>query len=149
MHTHTQTQRTNSNLFFSLLYTHIIATQRAQINKVISHPSSPLILSGHEDRLIQGYDLNSGKTVYSMSAHLDGVTSLDMVVDSALVSGGHDTSIRLWDMKMNKACIQEISAHRKKGDEGVLDVQFHRTSPWMVSGGADGIVKIYQHGPFV
>jgi striatin 1/3/4 len=129
--------------------TYIVASQRAQINKVISHPDTPLILSGHEDRLIKGHDLNSGKTIYSMSAHLDGVTSLDMVVDSALVSGGHDASIRLWDMKMNKTCIQEFSAHRKKGDEGVLDVHFHRTSPWMVSGGADGIVKVYQHGPFV
>jgi striatin 1/3/4 len=82
-----------------------------------------------------------------MSAHLDAVTSLDMDPSGmAFVSGGHDASIRLWDMSMTKTCIQEFSAHRKKGDEGVLDIQYHRAFPWMVSGGADGIVKVYHQG---
>jgi hypothetical protein len=31
-------------------------------------------------------------------------------------------------------------------DEGVLSVQFHKNLPWLVSGGADGIVKAYHHG---
>lgn len=77
---------------------------------------------------------------------MDAVTSLDINSSgSTLVSGGHDSSIRLWDMS-NKTCIQEFSAHRKKGDEGVLDVKFHHSYPWMISGGADSIVKIYHYG---
>lgn len=81
-----------------------------------------------------------------MSAHLDAVTCLDMDPSGiSFISGGHDCSIRLWDLAMTKNCIQEFSAHRKKGDEGVLDVQYHPSYPWMVSGGADGIVKIYNH----
>lgn len=81
-----------------------------------------------------------------MSGHLDGVTSLDIdPTGNTLVSGGHDSSIRLWSMS-EKSCIQEFSAHRRKGDQGVLSVQFHKSFPWMVSGGADSIVKIYHHG---
>ncbi|ORZ11245.1 WD40-repeat-containing domain protein [Absidia repens] len=123
------------------------STCKTQINKVVSHPTMSLIVSGHEDRQVQFFDINSGKSTYKMSAHLDAVTSLDMDPSGmTFVSGGHDSSIRLWDMNMTKTCIQEFSAHRKKGDEGVLDIQYHRSFPWMVSGGADGIVKMYHHG---
>lgn len=105
-----------------------------------------------------------GKCQFSMSGHLDAVSTLDIEPSgTTLVSGGiyiswnacqrylwfflgHDSSIRLWDIAMNKNCIQEFSAHRRKGHEGVLSVQYHKSFPWMVSGGADGIVKIYHHG---
>jgi striatin 1/3/4 len=79
-----------------------------------------------------------------MPAHLDGVTSLS--IDPAgfsLVSGSHDCSIRIWDVLGERACVQEIPSHRKKGEEGVLDVQFHPTLPFMASAGADGVVKLY------
>jgi striatin 1/3/4 len=87
-----------------------------------------------------------GECVQSVSGHLDAITSLDIdSTGNTMVSGGHDSSIRLWDLT-SKTCIQEFSAHRRKGDEGVLSVKFHQSFPWMVSGGADGIVKIYHHG---
>jgi len=79
-----------------------------------------------------------------MLAHLDGVTSLS--IDPAgftLVSGSHDCSVRYWDLLGTKSCIQELTSHREKGKEGVLDVEFHPSLPFMVSGGADGVVKLY------
>lgn len=39
--------------------------------------------------------------------------------------------------------MQEISSHREKAEEGVLDVQFHASLPFMASAGADGVVKLY------
>ncbi|KAJ8662327.1 hypothetical protein O0I10_002021 [Lichtheimia ornata] len=122
-------------------------TLGTQINKVVTHPTMPLVVSGHEDHQIKFFDLKSGKCQFSMSGHLDAVSTLDIEPSgTTLVSGGHDSSIRLWDIAMNKNCIQEFSAHRRKGHEGVLSVQYHKSFPWMVSGGADGIVKIYHHG---
>ncbi|KAI8641506.1 WD40-repeat-containing domain protein [Parasitella parasitica] len=121
-------------------------TFATQINCIVSHPTMPIIVSGHEDRHIRFYDLKSGECIQSVSGHLDAVTSLN--IDSAgtgMVSGGHDSSIRLWDVA-SKSCIQEFSAHRRKGDEGVLDAKFHPSFPWMISGGADGIIKAYHHG---
>lgn len=47
---------------------------------------------------------------------------------------------------MSKTCMQEFSAHRRKGHEGVLSVHFHKSYPWLASGGADGVVKGYHHG---
>lgn len=116
----------------------------SQPNDIVSHPTMPLLITAHEDKYISIYDINTGQCTYSMPAHLDGVTSLS--IDAAgfsLVSGGHDCSIRFWDILGTKACIQEITSHRKKANEGVLDVQFHPSLPFMASAGADGIVKLY------
>ena len=65
------------------------------INAVLSHPTLPLTITGHEDRHIRFYDNNTGQLVHSMVAHLDSVTSL--AVDQHglyLISGSHDCSIR-------------------------------------------------------
>jgi striatin 1/3/4 len=75
---------------------------------------------------------------------LDGVTSLS--IDPAgfyLVSGSHDCSIRFWDLLNTHHCVQEITTHREKAREGVLDVEFHPSLPFMASAGADGVVKLY------
>jgi len=43
----------------------------------------------------------------------------------------------------NKTCIQEITAHRKKFDEAVFDVAFHQSQPFIASGGADAVAKVF------
>lgn len=55
---------------------------------------------------------------------------------------GHDCSLRLWNLD-NKNCIQEMTAHRKKNDESIHCIAFHPTKPFIASGGADAIVKVY------
>ncbi|KAF9902520.1 hypothetical protein EC991_004812 [Linnemannia zychae] len=122
------------------------STTATQINKVICHPTLPVVVSGHEDRFIRFFDLNSGACSYSMLTHLDAVSSLD--IDPAglvLCSGGHDASVRLWDIaSTQRTCLQEFTGHRKKGNEGVCAVQYHPTMPELfATGGADSIVKIY------
>ncbi|KAF9571150.1 hypothetical protein EC968_000953 [Mortierella alpina] len=121
-------------------------TPATQINKVVCHPTLPLVVSGHEDRYIRFFDLNNGSCSYSMLSHLDAVSSLD--IDPAglvLCSGGHDSSVRLWDIASStRACLQEFTGHRRKGDEGVCAVQYHPTMHGlMATGGADSIVKVY------
>lgn len=79
-----------------------------------------------------------------MFGHTDGVTSLSIdLAGFSLVSGGHDNSVRFWDLLGTRQCIQEMSYHRKKGDEGVLDVEYHQSLPFLASAGADGVVKLY------
>jgi striatin 1/3/4 len=79
-----------------------------------------------------------------MLAHLDAVTSLSIDASGfSLVSGGHDCSVRFWDILNTQACVQEVTSHRKKGGEGVLDVAYHPTLPFLASAGADGVVKLY------
>lgn len=113
------------------------------INKVVSHPTLPITITAHEDRHIRFWDNTTGSLIHSMVAHLDAVTSLAVDAHGLyLLSGSHDCSIRLWHMD-NKTCVQEITAHRKKFDESILDVAFHPSKPYIASAGADAIAKVF------
>ncbi|UZJ57434.1 hypothetical protein CBS101457_006754 [Exobasidium rhododendri] len=128
---------------------HYDGTEASQINKVLSHPTLPILITGHENNYIKFFDSNTGICTLSMIAHLDSVTCLD--IDSSgltLASGGHDCSVRYWDYDNEKntaVCVQEVTAHRKKSlsMEGVLQVKYHPAAPWFCSAGADGVIRIY------
>ncbi|KAF8894433.1 WD40-repeat-containing domain protein [Infundibulicybe gibba] len=119
-------------------------TPATQINRIVSHPTMSLLVTAHEDKFIRIFDVTTGQCTHSMLAHLDGVTSLS--IDAAgfsLVSGSHDCSVRFWDLLGTRACMQEIPGHREKAREGVLDVEFHPSLPFVASAGADGVIKLY------
>ncbi|EFA01950.2 Striatin-3-like Protein [Tribolium castaneum] len=114
-----------------------------QINRIVCHPTLPLTITAHEDRHVRFWDNHTGKMVHSMVAHLEAVTSLAVDPNGLyLLSGSHDCSIRLWNLD-NKTCVQEITAHRKKFHESILDVAFHPTRPYIASAGADGLAKVF------
>ncbi|KAK0567467.1 1,2-dihydroxy-3-keto-5-methylthiopentene dioxygenase [Tilletia horrida] len=146
----------------------------SQVNCVVTHPTLPILFTGHEDGNIKMFDLNTGTCSMSMVGHLDAVTTLD--IDPAgltLASGGHDCSVRFWDImgggsgssssltgegsdedrtaaataaaavSVRDACVQEITSHRKKAEEGVLGVKYHSSAPFFASAGADGLVRLF------
>ncbi|KAK0548105.1 1,2-dihydroxy-3-keto-5-methylthiopentene dioxygenase [Tilletia horrida] len=158
------------------------ASSDAQINCVVTHPTLPILFTAHEDGHIRMFDLNTGACTMSMVGHLDSVTTLD--IDPAgltLVSGGHDCSVRFWDImgggagdgltpssgsgdaasedestskataaataaaavSVRDACVQEITSHRKKAEEGVLGVRYCTGAPFFASAGADGVVRLF------
>ncbi|XP_077320932.1 striatin-3 isoform X4 [Lithobates pipiens] len=113
------------------------------INKIVSHPTLPVTIAAFEDRHIKFFDNKSGKTIHSMVAHLDAVTSLAVDPNGIyLMSGSHDCSIRLWNLD-SKTCVQEITAHRKKLDESIYDVAFHPSKAFIASAGADALAKVF------
>ncbi|XP_029691499.1 striatin isoform X2 [Takifugu rubripes] len=114
-----------------------------QINKILSHPTLPITITAQEDRHIKFYDNTSGKLIHSMVAHLDAVTSLAVDPNGLyLMSGSHDSSIRLWNLE-SKTCIQEFTAHRKKFEEAIHDVAFHPSKCYIASAGADALAKVF------
>ncbi|XP_053330455.1 striatin-3 isoform X2 [Spea bombifrons] len=115
----------------------------SHINKVVSHPTLPVTIAAYEDRHIKFFDNKSGRTIHSMVAHLDAVTSLAVDPNGIyLMSGSHDCSIRLWNLD-SKTCVQEITAHRKKLDESIYDVAFHPSKAFIASAGADALAKVF------
>ncbi|XP_056402004.1 striatin-3 isoform X3 [Hyla sarda] len=113
------------------------------INKIVSHPTLPVTIAAYEDRHIKFFDNKSGKTIHSMVAHLEAVTSLAVDPNGIyLMSGSHDSSIRLWNLD-SKTCVQEITAHRKKLDESIYDVAFHPSKAFIASAGADALAKVF------
>uniref|UniRef100_A0A672M0X3 Striatin-3 n=1 Tax=Sinocyclocheilus grahami TaxID=75366 RepID=A0A672M0X3_SINGR len=113
------------------------------INKVVTHPTLPITVTAHEDRNIKFFDNKSGQAIHAMVAHLDAVTSLAIDPNGIyLMSGSHDSSIRLWNMD-SKTCVQEVTAHRKKSDEAIYDVAFHPSKAYIGSAGADALAKVF------
>ncbi len=70
---------------FIFLFVHLLkciklclqdGTPVGAISRVVTHPTLPLSITGHEDRHIRFFDNRTGKQTHSMVAHLDAVTSL-------------------------------------------------------------------------
>lgn len=118
-----------------------------------------IILSGHEDKYIRFFDANSGKSrvcsavrirltqvgqcTYNMVAHESAISALGLSPDGReLVSAGHDASVRFWSLE-NRTCTQEITSHRPMRSEGVCSVVWSSDGRWIVSGGGDGVVKVF------
>lgn len=122
------------------------------------------IISGHEDKVVRFFDANSGKyhpsltimiepdadstfllgqCTYSMVAHPASISSLSLSPDGReLVSAGHDASLRFWSLE-KRSCTQEITSHRVMRGEGVCAVVWSQDAWWVVSGGGDGVVKVF------
>ncbi|KAL2849785.1 cell-cycle nuclear protein [Aspergillus pseudodeflectus] len=102
-----------------------------------------VVISGHEDRYIRLFDANSGQGTYTMLAHPSAIASLSLSPDGReLVSAGHDASLRFWNLE-TRSCTQEITSHRLMRGEGVCSVVWSRDGRWVVSGGGDGVVKVF------
>lgn len=122
-----------------------------------------VIISGYEDRYIRFFDANSGEyysspiacdtatltlqspgqCTYTMLAHPAAISALSLSPDGReLVSAGHDASLRFWNLE-KRSCIQEITSHRLMRGEGVCAVVWSRDGRWVVSGGGDGVVKVF------
>ncbi|KAI1099620.1 WD40 repeat-like protein [Jackrogersella minutella] len=102
-----------------------------------------VIISGHEDRFIRFFDANSGQCTYNMLAHPASISSLSLSPDGReLVSAGHDASLRFWSLE-KRSCTQEITSHRIMRGEGVCSVVWSQDGRWVVSGGGDGVVKVF------
>ncbi|EIT83584.1 hypothetical protein AFCA_004258 [Aspergillus flavus] len=102
-----------------------------------------VIISGYEDRYIRLFDANSGQCTYTMLAHPSAIASLSLSPDGReLVSAGHDASLRFWNLE-KRSCTQEITSHRLMRGEGVCSAVWSRDGRWVVSGGGDGLVKVF------
>jgi len=78
-----------------------------------------------------------------MLAHPSAISSLSISPDGReLVSGGHDASLRFWDLEKRK-CTQDITSHRIMRGEGVCAVVWSPDARWVISCGGDGAVKVF------
>ncbi|KAJ6097059.1 hypothetical protein N7499_001433 [Penicillium canescens] len=102
-----------------------------------------VIISGYEDRYIRFFDANSGQCTYTMLAHPAAIAAMSLSPDGReLASAGHDASLRFWNLE-KRSCTQELTSHRLMRGEGVCAVVWSRDSRWVVSGGGDGVVKVF------
>jgi len=134
----------------------------SQVNAVISHPTLPIMVSGHEDGYLRFYDTKASKyhpgqyllvanvqatSTPSPLAHPPPITSLALspLSPMCILSASVDCSVRLWDLQ-RKTSLQDLSGHRQRSDEGVTHVASHPELPIVASAGADGAVRLWGAG---
>lgn len=78
-----------------------------------------------------------------MLAHPASIAALALSPDAReLVTAGHDASLRIWSLE-KRACVQEVTSHRVCRGEGVVCAVWSGDGRWVVSGGGDGVVKVF------
>ncbi|KAL1405381.1 1,2-dihydroxy-3-keto-5-methylthiopentene dioxygenase [Vanrija albida] len=119
----------------------------SQVNAILSHPTLPWIITGHEDGHLRFYDTKSSSPNHNLLAHPAPVTALALSPTSpmCILSASVDCSVRLWDLQ-RKTSLQDLTGHRQRSDEGVTDVASHPDLPIVASAGADGVVRVWGAG---
>lgn len=83
--------------------------------------------------------------IKSIEAHTDGISSISYSNSGmSLITGSHDGSIKIWDLRNYKVSGEIAQAHGKKYDESVMCIASHNKIPFFASGGADCIINIYE-----
>ena len=127
--------------------------EKHPISKVISHTQTNLICCGHDSGAISLFDFSANKITHSLpQAHSTCTSSLALSSTGLqLISGSHDGSIKVWDLRKlgagkNEPLCSVEKAHLAKYDEAVMGLatQSSGKSPLLVSTGADSVVKIYE-----
>ncbi|KNC52348.1 striatin [Thecamonas trahens ATCC 50062] len=115
----------------------------SQPNAVAAHPTLPWLFTAHEDKRIVIYNVNSSEVVDTIVAHPSGVASV-AVHPSGLyfMSGGHDSSVRFWDVSTRR-CVQAVQKHLRKHEASINAVAYHEAMPFCATGGADSNVRLY------
>mmetsp|Transcript_19081 Transcript_19081/g.19806 ORF Transcript_19081/g.19806 Transcript_19081/m.19806 type:complete len:636 (+) Transcript_19081:2-1909(+) len=120
-----------------------------QANKLIYSEPKSLLISGHENKQIKFHDprIKEGGShlIKSIVGHTDSISCVQFGMNEfGLVSGSHDGTIRSWDMRTFNL-LSDISSHRVKNDEGVLDIRIMKNIKSAVSCGADGVIKGFRY----
>jgi len=114
--------------------------------QIESHQQLKLGISCHEDGKLRWLDLrNAGSVAHEVQAHQDAVSCLSIDSSSGMyvATGGHDCRIRCWDIQ-TRQCLQDLSCHRPKNDEGIHDIQYHPQKQLLASVGADSQIRLFQ-----
>ena len=89
--------------------------QRA-INCVDMSPDGSFIVTGGEDAAIQLWETATSKLLYRFPAgHRGGVTSVQFLPGSQLVSAGRDLTIHLWTVGRESARMESTRIDRRSG----------------------------------
>jgi WD40 repeat protein len=100
------------------------------------------VASAHEDKVVRLFDPLSTRPVQELRGHQDSVSCLAQS-GQQLAFGTTGGVVGLWDLRRTVKLVEQ-TAHARKYEEGVGGVAW--SGGRLVSGGADGSVRVWQVG---
>ncbi|KXT04318.1 hypothetical protein AC578_7978 [Pseudocercospora eumusae] len=123
------------------------------ISDIHLHPlGSNLLVSSYDKRLLW-HDLDLGSTPYkTLRYHSKAIRCVKFHSSYPLFADASDDgTLQVFHGKVTADSMENativplkvLKGHKVKSDLGVLALDWHPTEPWIVSGGADGTVKLW------
>lgn len=126
------------------------------LSSVALHPSGDHVLTGGYDRRVAWFDLDAGEKPYkSLKYHSKAVRAVAFHSSYPLyATASDDGSIHIFHATVYDDMltlplivpVKVLQAHAPTdatGKLGVLNIQWHPTQPWLLSSGADHLVKLW------
>lgn len=131
-------------------------TQSKYISSISLHPAGDNFICGTYDKRVMWYDMDSSATPYkTLKYHKKAVRSVAYhTIYPLFATSSDDGTIHIFhntvydDLITNPLIVplKIIHAHmpsQQTNELGVLQIQWHTTQPWLLSAGADGLIKLW------
>ncbi|ODH53642.1 hypothetical protein GX48_00060 [Paracoccidioides brasiliensis] len=118
----------------------IFAGHDDDVDCVAFHPNSAYIFTASSDHTVRMWAVTTGNAVRMFTGHTGNVTALACSNSGKLLASADDQgSIFLWDLAAGK----RLKRMRGHGKGGIWSLTWSAESTVLVSGGADGTVRVW------
>ncbi|KAI1990692.1 Transcription initiation factor TFIID subunit 5 [Ophidiomyces ophidiicola] len=118
----------------------IFAGHDQDVDCVCFHPNSAYIFTGSCDRTVRMWAVTTGNAVRMFTGHTGNITSMACSKDGKTLASADDHgSIFLWDLALGRL----LKRMRGHGKGGIWSLSWSAESTVLVSGGADGTVRVW------
>ncbi|KAI4217098.1 MAG: hypothetical protein LQ351_000407 [Letrouitia transgressa] len=110
------------------------------VDTVCFHPNSAYIFTGGSDKMVRMWAVSNGYPARMFTGHTGNVTSLSCSPSGKILASADDVgTIILWDLTPGKL----LKRMRGHGKGGIWSLSWSVESTTLVSGGADGTVRVW------
>lgn len=118
----------------------IFAGHDQDVDVVCFHPNSAYVFTGSSDRTVRMWAVTTGNAVRMFTGHTGNITALACSRNGKILASADDHgSIFLWDLGPGRL----LKRMRGHGKGGIWSLSWSVESTVLVSGGADGTVRVW------
>ncbi|KAJ5545588.1 transcription initiation factor TFIID subunit 5 [Penicillium frequentans] len=118
----------------------IFVGHEQDVDRVCFHPNSAYIFTASCDHTVRMWAVTTGNAVRMFTGHTGNITAMECSRDGKILASADDQgSIFLWDLAPGRL----LKRMRGHGKGGIWSLSWSVESTVLVSGGADGTVRIW------
>ncbi|KAI9734204.1 MAG: Transcription initiation factor TFIID subunit 5 [Cirrosporium novae-zelandiae] len=118
----------------------LFAGHDMDVDTVTFHPNSAYVFTGSCDRTVRMWAITNGNAVRMFTGHTGNITALACSPNGKILASADDSgAILLWDLAPGRL-LKKLRGH---GKGGIWSLSWCVESTILVSGGADGTVRVW------